>query len=149
MTFNIEELLNQGMSLDDIATAFTSEINAASKQLEAKAAEAEKQKKFLTILDAIYQWIYQYFPNIVKDLGEDNRDAVYDVIYTIFDKYLKNVEKILAHEVQGDKNKNQDTMSDDKDRKIVIDTKDIGTIESMNLDQLLELYDSFFKDNDI
>lgn len=149
MTFNIEELLNQGMSLDDIATAFTSEINAASKQLEAKAAETDKQKNFLAILDALYQWTYQYFPNIVKDLGESDRGAVYDVIYVIFDKYLKNVEKILAHEVQGNKNKNQDTLSDDKDRKLVIDRKNTGSIESMNLDELLDLYKSFFEANDI
>lgn len=68
MTFDIKSLLKNGKSADEIASLFTTELNAA-------IAESEKEDKkfndFLSIYDQVRDFCSTYYPDWKEDENED------------------------------------------------------------------------------
>lgn len=66
----IMELMNQGMSADQIAQDFTSQLNAAiqkqKEQEEAKKADVEKIAEAGKILDLVFAFGEKYYPEIFE-----------------------------------------------------------------------------------
>ena len=62
----IMELMNQGMSAEQIAQDFTSQLNAAiqKKKEEAKKADAEKIAETDKILNLVFDFGEKYYPEI-------------------------------------------------------------------------------------
>lgn len=86
MDFNIKDLMNKGMSADDIAAAFTNELNSA---LEEQKAKDSKREEFNKIMDLLVNWFKTYYPEIEDDMDDSFKDETYDEIYN-------GIESIVA-----------------------------------------------------
>lgn len=100
------ERLRKGESVEDIAKAFTNELNQAEKdykeyqEQQAKKKEAEKNKEELAqgILDAIYLYVTECYPDVKVETDVDAKKFV-----KIMDNYLGIYNKLNTFDLDVDK----------------------------------------------
>jgi hypothetical protein len=108
---NVNEIvarLNQGESLENIATELTAVLNEAKKVYDTEQREKEAQAKarhmaevkraeLSAILDQCVAWIKEFYPDfyadLAKELTEADSIALYDVI---LDSVIKAMDKTAS-----------------------------------------------------
>lgn len=95
-TNDILEMLNKGMTADEIAEAFTNSLNAAIKENETNSKKKEKIEDAEALIAAFTNFMNKHYPNTieVEFTGEDLVDAIDELVPEL--KKLSQLMGVLA-----------------------------------------------------
>lgn len=67
--YNIYDLIKNGATADDLAKAFTEEMNSAMKRINEEAKANQKETEFKAAMKPLEAWVKKYYGD-ATDLGE-------------------------------------------------------------------------------